>query len=965
MADAYPVLAVDPNEEELTREWTLSAGDLEQVHRCRGDSNRHRFAVQLCALRTLGRFVDDVAAVPVRIANHIGGQIGRPPVLFIEPTERPATATEHEHRLRVHLGYQPFDEDRLKRWLDERANEGTSGVSLFDGAIRILREWKVEVPPRSSLERLVRAASARGEEVSWQRLYERMSPEFCAAIDGLIAVADRDRRSMLFQLKQYPPEAKPRAILTYLERAALFRSVGAGAVDFTGFDGETIGELADMVRRYDVDDLKRFGPAKRYALIACFLAEAQKTTLDHLVEMHRAFLTGMSRRARNAVEKRHREVRSRATKGLATVLQAMEIVLDRSRPPAEVLDDMFNQVDEETLRAAVVMCREFHQLGDHGYIDEMLARHSHLKQYLPTFLELPFRGEPGTEPLVAALGIARKLEAGDRLPGDAPIDFATGVWRAALQRQRDRRVWEIALAFAVRDALRSGNLYLEASRHHVSFWNLVHDKAAWERERDGAYRKLSLPPEAATALGRLRTEFDQAVGDLAAGLGQNPFASLVDGRLAYSRDDADEEPTSAVELRRVIETRIPRIRIEDLLVEVDGWCGFTRELVPLGGYRPRVDNLYPALLAALVAHGTNLGIATMAQSTKGVSVDVLHHLSDWYLHADSLKGTNRMLVNYHHQLATSAVWGDGLASSSDGQRFGIQAPSLLASFYPRYFGYYDRAVTVYTHVSNQFSVFAGQVISCAPREAVYVLDGLLENDTVLRPREHYTDTHGFTEQLFGLCHLLGYSFMPRLKDLKDQQLYRLDRSTAYGDLDSVFRGTVDVALIAEQWDPLVRVAASLRNRTAPAHVVLDRLAASSPSDRLAKALSMLGRVVKTIHILRYSHDAQLRKRVRKQLNRGESRHALARRLFFANQGAFRIGDYHEIMNKVTALSVLSNAVLVWNTVRIGEIVAALEATGNRVANEDLARVSPLANAHVIPSGTYRFPRTSGRQQPLE
>jgi TnpA family transposase len=120
-----------------------------------------------------------------------------------------------------------------------------------------------------------------------------------------------------------------------------------------------------------------------------------------------------------------------------------------------------------------------------------------------------------------------------------------------------------------------------------------------------------------------------------------------------------------------------------------------------------------------------------------------------------------------------------------------------------------------------------------------------------------------------------------------------------------------------------------------------------------------------MHILRYSHDPQLRQRVRKQLNRGESRHALARRLFFANQGAFRIGDYHEIMNKVTALSVLSNAVLVWNTVRIGEIVAALEATGHQVANEDLARVSPLANAHVIPSGTYRFPRTSGRQQPLE
>lgn len=153
-------------------------------------------------------------------------------------------------------------------------------------------------------------------------------------------------------------------------------------------------------------------------------------------------------------------------------------------------------------------------------------------------------------------------------------------------------------------------------------------------------------------------------------------------------------------------------------------------------------------------------------------------------------------------------------------------------------------------MSDQFNVFAGRVISCSVRAAIYVLDGLLENETVLRPREHMTDTHGYTEQLFGLCHLLGYAFMPRLADLKDQQLYRLDRSGASNKLAPVFRGAVDVALIAEQWDQLARLAASLRNRTAPAHVVMDRLVANSPSDRLAKALTMLGRVVKTIHILR-------------------------------------------------------------------------------------------------------------------
>jgi TnpA family transposase len=193
--------------------------------------------------------------------------------------------------------------------------------------------------------------------------------------------------------------------------------------------------------------------------------------------------------------------------------------------------------------------------------------------------------------------------------------------------------------------------------------------------------------------------------------------------------------------------------------------------------------------------------------------------------------------------------------------------------------------------------------------------------------------------------------MPRLRGLADQQLYKIDRGTAYGRLEPVFRGGIDADLIRELWDPLVRIASSLRQRTAPAHVVVQRLAGSSPSDRLARAWTALGRVVKTVYILRYLHEEEVRRRVQLQLNRGESRHELARWLFFANQGEFRNGDYEEIMNKASCLSLLSNGVLVWNTVRMREILARLRAAGEAVSDEDLARISPLAYAHVIPNGT--------------
>jgi TnpA family transposase len=206
---------------------------------------------------------------------------------------------------------------------------------------------------------------------------------------------------------------------------------------------------------------------------------------------------------------------------------------------------------------------------------------------------------------------------------------------------------------------------------------------------------------------------------------------------------------------------------------------------------------------------------------------------------------------------------------------------------------------------------------------------------------------------------VGYSFMPRLKDLADQQLYKIEKDGPLGQMQPLFHQSVNLSLIREQWDQLVRVTASLKNRVAPAHVVLQRLANASPSDRVAKALTALGRIVKTIFILRYLHEEKMRRRIQLQLNRGESRHELAKWLFFANRGEFRTGDYEEIMNKASCLNLLSNAVLVWNTIEMAKIVERLRTSGEEIASTDLARVSPMAFHHVIPNGTYHFNRANG------
>ena len=58
------------------------------------------------------------------------------------------------------------------------------------------------------------------------------------------------------------------------------------------------------------------------------------------------------------------------------------------------------------------------------------------------------------------------------------------------------------------------------------------------------------------------------------------------------------------------------------------------------------------------------------------------------------------------------------------------------------------------------------------------------------------------------------------------------------------------------------------------------------------------------------------------------------------------------MNKATCPSQLSNAVVVWNTVQMTRIIDQLHAGGDVITDDELARMSPLAFAHVIPNGTY-------------
>lgn len=946
------------SDEEMIRDWTLfemDRSELKKYHK----RFRLNLAIQVCSVRLYGRFLNPVQTLSSRIISYLSQQLELPPSLVIEVPKREATYLEQRQNILKYLGFERLSEpaqQHLEIWVERKAKQGLLPHELFAQAEGYLLEKHILLPGPSVLERLIIRICSTVHQDLFQAVFEQLSPEIQQSIDKLLNVPEGEQRSYFHHLKAYPPAASISSLKSYLERYQSLVNTGIDDFEARMLTPEFMDYWFKLAKRYSAKDLRRFSKHKRYTLMVCFLLETRKILLDHLVKMHEQYLMDISRKARNLYEEKHRKLRKRQKKAVDRVLDVNDYLLDYPGKRLTLQSGLWERFDKTQLRGALDDLRDFKQLEERGYADLLLARYPSLRKYFAEFIRLAFAAEPGNETLLNAINLVRQLDSGDlkALPSTAPIDFVPKALRPVLLKDSGllrRNAWEMGVAFALKDALRSGDLYIPQSKHHVSFWDLTLSETRWEQIRDSVCDELQQPSkqELKTVLPQ---QFQQALTQAQTRFQDDDFATLEDGKLKLKRYDKVPIPPAVATLQKLIDSRLPYIRIEQLLMEVDSLTHFSRHFTPVQAHRSKPTHFYKSLMATIISQATNLGVVSMSASVPGISLDMLRHILYHFIREETLTAASTEIVNRHHQLPLSALHGKGTLSSSDAQRFGIRASSLLASYYPRYYGYYEKAIGIYTHVSDQYSVFSTQIISCGPREALYVLDGLLNNHTVLKIRAHTTDTHGYTEIIFALCHLLGFSFMPRIRDLKDQQLYRVERETDAGVFTPLLTKTVDFDIIEEQWDEMLRVAFSLKQRTAPAHIIVQRLTNSFPADRLSKAFTNLGRILKTQHILRYLTDPQLRQTIQLQLNKGEYRHKLPRRIFFADQGEFTTGDYEEIMNKASCLSLVSNAILYWNTIKINDIVQTLRQQGEVVDDETLSHVSLLPFSHVIPNGTY-------------
>ena len=253
------------------------------------------------------------------------------------------------------------------------------------------------------------------------------------------------------------------------------------------------------------------------------------------------------------------------------------------------------------------------------------------------------------------------------------------------------------------------------------------------------------------------------------------------------------------------------------------------------------------------------------------------------------------------------------------------------------------------------------------RDSLFILEGLLEQQTGLRPHEVMSDTAGYSDLVFGLFWLLGYQFSPRLADFGEARFWRMDPKADYG-LNGVARQRINIPRITRNWDDLLRVAGSLKMGAVSASELIRGLQGGGRPSTLGRAIGEVGRVAKTLYLLNYLDDEAYRRRILTQLNRGESRHSVARAIFHGQRGELRQRYREGQEDQLGALGLVVNAVVLWNTRYLDAALAQARSSSTPVKPEDIERLSPLLLDHVNVLGRYDFALTEsvrqGRLRPL-
>jgi len=936
---------------EVARCYTLAPDDLRWIEERRGAANRLGAAVQMALLRHPGFGWLPGQTIPAVVLRFLSDQVHVAPEVLDDYSRRPPTRIEHAAQIHERLGLRLFTRGDIRQAVSIAALAAAAtdkGGPIVEALITELRRRRIILPSPDTLERVGLAGRSQARRKAAEDLLTTISLSQLERIDQLLVNDPHLKKSALAWLRDIPESPSAASMSGITERLAYVRAIGIDPAIT-----ETIHErrFEQYVREGAVAPaflLNGYSVGRRRATVVAQLIFLESRLSDAAVDMFDKMVGSLFAKGRRGRERKY-QASSREVSQLMRLFSGVIGAVDQARVDGgDILDRIDAQVGWWKVLAAKPKVDALAALAIEDPLISAADRYGALRRFVPTFLEhIRFRAGTGGAPLLKALEILRDLNLSGRreIPDDAPMPFASKHWKALVKPVGgpiNRRLYETALAATLRDRLRSGDVWIEGSRSYKRFadYLLPKDEVAAEAET------LPVDVEMGTYLAERASLLDQRLASFSRRLAKGDLVgvTLKSEELSVTPVKANA-PDEARSLDRAIDALLPRVRITELLREIDALTGFSSMFRELRS--GKVHDNPSCILAAVLADATNLGLERMANASQGVSYAQLAWTQSWYLSEENYKAALARVIEVHHAQHFARHWGDGQASSSDGQFFRSGrrrggAGEVNAKYGP------EPGLRIYTHLSDMHGSFHTRVLSATSSEAPYLLDGLIGRGG----GEHYTDTGGATDHVFALCHLLGYRFVPRLRDLQDRRLAIIGAKPRHKILEPLLGRPIRVDVIEENWEDIVRLAASLKAGSVAPSVMLKKLSAFKRQNRLDMGLAEVGRIERTLFTLDWLESPELRRRCQAGLNKSEARHALAQAVFVHKQGRIADRTLQNQEHRASGLNLVIAAIALWNTLYMQRAVEHLREGGIAAPDELLTHLSPMSWAHVGLTGDY-------------
>ncbi|EAS2903840.1 Tn3 family transposase [Salmonella enterica] len=945
----------DIYEEALSR-FALSGEDVAFARSHRRSHNRLGFAVQLALIRDLGRTLRAGEVPTEAVIAVVAEQLDIDPAVFTLYAQREETRREHAREIVSALGLRSVRVSDYRMLILAAAREAATterGLPITRAVIDKLKDKKLLVPVPTQLIRLAMAGRAAARRLSYRELIRDLEPSSITALEQLLT-GRVGERSLLGWIAEAPEGVKLKNLRGLMARLEVLRAATISDEQRKRIHVNRYGIIARDSRVLHAREIQRLVPERRRATLAAFVIEKQAAITDLAIDMF-CKLIGSTRRKAEISQK---ERRLKAAEVLEVValdhIKLGQALLDARDGKTDFASAITASLGWDGLIASMAAAASVASPHRNTEFDELIGRQKSLRKLgRLIFGAFSFRAFRVDEPVLLAVDHLRAVYHGRKLPSRVPLDFMSRKWLRRVNPgggSTDFQAWEVAVFVHLRERLKTGDIWVDGSRAWRSFEDYLLPRHVFNQMRAESRLGLAISDNFSQWRAERIATLNAKLKALAKAAAENaiPDAEISANGLSVS-PIREEESDRITKLSRRLYMLVPRVRITSLLAEVHSW---TRFLDCFTHYRTGEQAEDEAsLMAAILADATNAGAERMAQSSRGVTIHQMMVMVDRHLRAETYAAATSVLVDAQQEHPFAAIWGDGHVSSSDGQFFPAGGRGEASLEYNAKYGKRPGA-SIYGFLSNRFASFFSRMIQASESEAPYVLDGLLHNESSVEIHEHATDTAGATETTFSMFHSFGYRLIPRIRNLGSRRLYVITPSEEYRPLDALIAGRARMDVIEQHWDEVLRLKASIGAGLVPPSVILKKLAASPRQNRLNQALREMGRIERSIFICDWLLDTRLRRRSHAILNKGESRHALARAIFLHQLGELRNRAAETMAYRASGLNLVVNAIVLWNTVYLSRAVDYVRSQGIIIPEELLSSVAPLPWGHISLTGDY-------------